>query len=118
MPTLEITAEQAPADLDAFLKRLSPLFSECIGKPESYCMVIFTKVDRVYFNGSSGASFLAKVTSIGNIDNERNANLTKKISEVLEEELGVKLDRGYFFFNDAPAEYTGYKSTTFANLIK
>ena len=35
MPSLEITAEKAPADLDAFLKNISALFSECIGKPES-----------------------------------------------------------------------------------
>lgn len=35
MPALEIIAEQAPKDLDAFLKNLSGLFSECIGKPEN-----------------------------------------------------------------------------------
>ncbi|KAI9275860.1 Tautomerase/MIF superfamily [Phascolomyces articulosus] len=118
MPSLEITAEKAPADLDVFLKNLSTLFSECIGKPESYCMVIFNKVDRVYFNGSSGAAFLAKITSIGNIDNERNANLSQKIGEQLEKELGVSLERGYFFFNNAAASDTGYKATTFANLLK
>ena len=35
MPSLEIIAEQAPKDLDAFCKNLSGLFSQCIGKPES-----------------------------------------------------------------------------------
>ncbi|KAI9490701.1 Tautomerase/MIF superfamily [Zychaea mexicana] len=117
MPSLEITADKTPADLDAFLKNLSAVFSECIGKPEAYCMVIFTKADRIYYNGSSGASFLAKVTSIGNIDNDRNANLSKKIGAELEKELGVTLDRGYFFFSDAKASDTGYKGNTFANLM-
>ncbi|KAI7879814.1 Tautomerase/MIF [Lichtheimia hyalospora FSU 10163] len=118
MPSLEIIAEQAPKDLDAFCKNLSGLFSQCIGKPESYCMVIFTKVDRVYFAGASGAAFLAKITSIGNIDNDRNANLTQVIGQELEKELGISQERGYFFFNNAAASDTGFKGTTFANLMK
>lgn len=102
-------------------------------------MVIFTKVDRVYFAGASGAAFLAKVTSIGNIgmfdiimlyqliiwltdtasciDNDRNANLTKVIGQELEKELGISQERGYFFFNNAAASDTGFKRTTFANLM-
>ncbi|KAI9318197.1 Tautomerase/MIF superfamily [Dichotomocladium elegans] len=118
MPALEITSEHAPKDLDSFLAKLSALFAEAIGKPESYCMVTFTKVDRVYFNGKAGNSFLAKVTSIGNIDNNRNSNLTKVIGAELEKELGISLDRGYFFFNNVTAEDTGYKGTTFYNLLK
>ena len=100
-------------------------------------MVIFTKVDRVYFAGASGAAFLAKITSIGNIgmwissymdwstsltcmctDNDRNANLTQVIGQELEKELGISQERGYFFFNNAAASDTGFKGTTFANLMK
>ena len=44
MPSLEITAEKAPADLDAFLKNLSALFSECIGKPEGVSKLLVIKI--------------------------------------------------------------------------
>lgn len=50
-------------------------------------------------------------------DNERNANLSKTVGEVLVKELGVSLDRGYFFFHNAAASDTGYKGTTFANIL-
>ncbi|ORY93847.1 Tautomerase/MIF superfamily [Syncephalastrum racemosum] len=118
MPSLEITSSESPKDLQAFVKNLSPVFAECIGKPEGYCTVLFTKVDAMTFAGSTEPAFLAKVTSIGNIDNERNANLSKTVGEFLVKELGVSLDRGYFFFNNAAASDTGYKGTTFANILK
>lgn len=34
MPSLEITSSESPKDLQAFVKALSPVFAECIGKPE------------------------------------------------------------------------------------
>lgn len=35
MPILEITSANAPKDTRDFVKRVSALFAECIGKPES-----------------------------------------------------------------------------------
>ncbi|KAI8097993.1 Tautomerase/MIF superfamily [Gilbertella persicaria] len=115
MPILEITSGTAPKDLRAFTKRLNAIFAEYIGKPESYCLVTFTKVDSFFFAGSDEPGFFAKVTSIGHIDNDRNSKLTKAVTEELEKELGVSDGRGYFFFIDAPGENIGYKKDTFAN---
>ncbi|KAI9361055.1 Tautomerase/MIF superfamily [Pilaira anomala] len=117
MPILEITSANAPKDIRDFVKRVSALFAECIGKPESYCVVTFNKVDSLFYNGSDEPGFIAKVGSIGHISNERNANLTKVITEALEKELGTINDRGYFMFTDFPAENIGYKHTTFANIL-
>ncbi|KAI7907245.1 Tautomerase/MIF superfamily [Cokeromyces recurvatus] len=117
MPILEISSAQAPKDIRAFTKRMNALFSELIGKPESYCMVTFTKVDSLFFSGSDEPGFLVKVGSIGHIDNDRNSKLTAAVTQELEKELGVKDNRGYFIFTDVPAENIGFRKTTFANLL-
>ncbi|KAG2229828.1 Tautomerase/MIF superfamily [Thamnidium elegans] len=118
MPLLEITSATAPKDIKSFTKRLSALFAELIGKPESYCVVTFSKVDYLLYNGTDEPGFIAKVGSIGHIENDRNAKLAATITKVLEEEFGTVNDRGYFVFTDVPAENIGYKYTTFANLLK
>ncbi|KAL0090648.1 Tautomerase/MIF superfamily [Phycomyces blakesleeanus] len=118
MPILEITSNRAPRDVESFVKTLSARFAEAIGKPESYCLVTFTRVDSLYFAGNGAAGFLAKVGSIGHIDNERNASLTALITDVLKKELGTGHDRGYFLFSDFTAANIGFKDTTFAELSK
>lgn len=52
------------------------------------------------------------------LDNERNAQLVSKVGGELEKELGISLDRGYFFFSDAKAADIGFKGTTFENIFK
>ncbi|KAI8365696.1 Tautomerase/MIF superfamily [Choanephora cucurbitarum] len=116
MPILEIVSATAPKEINAFTKRLSAVFAEYIGKPESYCLVTFTKTDSLTFAGSDEPGFYAKVTSIGHIDNERNSKLTKAITEELQKELGIADGRGYFHFMDAPAENIGFRKDTFANI--
>ncbi|CAO3640695.1 unnamed protein product [Mucor fragilis] len=118
MPILEISSAHAPKDLAAFTKKMSALFAELIGKPESYCLVTFTKVDSFTFGGSDKPGFLVKVGSIGHIDNDRNSKLTKSITAELLKELDAEDGRSYFIFTDVPAENIGYKSDTFANFMK
>ncbi|KAI8979607.1 Tautomerase/MIF superfamily [Mycotypha africana] len=118
MPILEIYSAQAPKDIRGFTKRMNATFAELIGKPESFCMVTFSKVDSLFFAGSDEPGFLVKVGSIGHIDNNRNAKLTATVTAELEKELGVQDNRGYFIFTDVPAENIGFKKNTFANLIK
>ncbi|KAF1801209.1 Tautomerase/MIF superfamily [Mucor lusitanicus] len=118
MPILEISSAQAPKDISAFTKKMNALFAELIGKPESYCLVTFTKVDSFYFAGSDKPGFLVKVGSIGHIDNDRNSKLTKAVTAELVKELGAEDGRGYFIFTDVPPQNIGYKSDTFANFMK
>ncbi|KAH8551647.1 Tautomerase/MIF superfamily [Umbelopsis sp. PMI_123] len=117
MPSLEITSNVGPKDLDAFLKTLSKKFSDAIGKPESLCLVTFNQVQQMIFGGTTEPGFIAHITSIGNIDNTRNAGLSNSISKELEESLGVSNTRGYFFFHDVTPENTGAHGTTFANIL-
>ncbi|KAG0165752.1 hypothetical protein DFQ28_008334 [Apophysomyces sp. BC1034] len=118
MPILEITSQRSPKDVNVFVKELSVAFAELIGKPEEYCLVTFNRVDGFCYAGNANAGYLAKVGSIGHIDNERNARLTSRITELLHKHLGAGNDRGYFLFTDLPAENVGFKSTTFAELWK
>jgi phenylpyruvate tautomerase PptA (4-oxalocrotonate tautomerase family) len=117
MPSLEISSNVGPKDLDAFVKTVSKKFSEAIGKPESLCLITFNQVQQFSFAGSTDPGFIAHITSIGNIDNERNANLSASISQIFQEELNIPNSRGYFFFHDARGDDTGYHGTTYTNLV-
>lgn len=117
MPSLEISTNVGPKDLDAFVKTVSKKFSEGIGKPEDFCLVTFNQVQHFTYAGSSEPGFIAHITSIGHIDNDRNAALSASISQIFQEELNISNTRGYFFFHDARGEDTGYKGTTFTNFM-
>ncbi|KAG2185705.1 hypothetical protein INT43_002140 [Umbelopsis isabellina] len=117
MPSLEITSNVAPNNINAFLTAASAKFSEAIGKPEKVCLVTFNKADQVVYAGSTDPAFIAHIHSIGHIDNERNAGLSKNISAFLTEELSIPNNRGYFFFHDVKGEDTGYAGNTYANLM-
>ncbi|KAI8072266.1 Tautomerase/MIF superfamily [Gongronella butleri] len=118
MPIFEITTKEQPKDVPAFLKKLSVLFAEQIGKPESVCLVTYAKVDDIFFAGTNDAAYLAKVGSIGHIDEERNANLTKAVLAFLDEELGIGPARGYILFTDFPAANIGFNNTVFSTIFK
>ncbi|KAI8985146.1 Tautomerase/MIF superfamily [Pilobolus umbonatus] len=118
MPILEITTAESHNDIRGLTKKLSVVFAELIGKPESYCLVTFQKVDSFFFAGSDKPGYLAKVGSIGHIDNTRNAKLSSTLSEILQKELNVPNDRAYIIFTDVPAENIGFRGDTFANLLK
>ncbi|RCH90235.1 hypothetical protein CU097_005727 [Rhizopus azygosporus] len=118
MPVLEVYSAIAPKDLKSFIKRLSAVFAEQIGKPESFCLVTFNQVDSLVFNGTDEPGYLCKVISIGHIENDRNAKLTAAITAELEKELGVSDSRGYFAFSDIAAENIGTRKTTFANIVR
>lgn len=117
MPSLELTTNVAPDNVNAFLAAASAKFADSIGKPERVCLVTFNKVDQMTYAGSTDPAFIAHIHSIGNIDNERNAGLSKNISQFLTEELDIPNTRGYFFFHNVTGENTGCAGTTYTNLM-
>ena len=58
------------------------------------------------------AAFLY-LSSLGHINPETNAAVSKEIAHVLNEELGVPKDRYYINFYDSPRANTGYDGATF-----
>lgn len=46
MPILEISSAHAPKDLAAFTKKMSALFAELIGKPESVIITLISGINR------------------------------------------------------------------------
>jgi Macrophage migration inhibitory factor (MIF) len=117
MPSLELTSNVSPNNLNAFLIAASAKFADAIGKPEKVCLVTFSKVEQMTYAGSTDPAFIAHIHSIGNIDNERNAGLSQSISQFLSEELNIPNTRGYFFFHNVKGEDTGYAGTTYTNLL-
>ncbi|KAI8078741.1 Tautomerase/MIF superfamily [Halteromyces radiatus] len=118
MPILEVTSQKSPKDLSAFIKRLSAVFAEHIGKPEAVCLVTFTKADDVCFAGSNNPAYLVRVGGIDVISEERNTNVTKAVTHILDEELGIPNDRGFVLFNEYPSANIGFKDTTFRSILK
>ncbi|KAI8336707.1 Tautomerase/MIF superfamily [Chlamydoabsidia padenii] len=117
MPILNVTSRKAPQNIAAFTKRLSTVFAEQIGKSEELCLVTFKKADELVFAGTHDDAYLIYVVSIGNIEEERNARLTKAIAAEMRKELGINSDRGYILFTDYPAANIGHKDTTFKTIL-
>ncbi|RUP43701.1 Tautomerase/MIF superfamily [Jimgerdemannia flammicorona] len=131
MPSLEITANVAPKNLDEFVKTASAKFAQLIGKPESekklglplksasapvpiqYCLVSFIKADQLSFAGSLDPAAIVKIISIGNITPTRNQETSKVLSEYLESELGIPSRRFYIFFTDIAGSNVGFGGSTF-----
>jgi len=70
------------------------------------------------FKGSFEPAFLLHVVSLGNLSPELNEGYSKSLFSFLEQELGVKDDRGYIVFDDPGIAYMGYKSTTFEAIFR
>ena len=97
---------------DSLLNALSKAVSEVTGKPERYIMVILEKADFMLGGERELAAFL-DIRGIGGISPEINANLSKKICEILEERIAVAQDKVYLNFTDVPASNWGWNGSTF-----
>jgi len=118
MPTLSLTTNVAITDEKSFVKNFSQFGAKTLKKPEEYIMVNHTHKPTLMFQGTFEPSFLLHVYSLGNLNPELNEAYSKAFFSHLEEELGVKDDRGYIIFEDPGLGYYGYKSTTFETIFK
>ena len=89
MPTLLIQSSQAldATVRDALLRDCSKAVSSCLGKPESYVMISYKKVDGMMFGGSTDPCAFCHLASIGKIGPETNPKMSKTISELLQKHL-------------------------------
>ena len=115
MPSVVVQAAVAPKSGAAgFCKLLSSTVAGTLGKPESYVLTTFTKVDAVCYGGDAEtpAAFLC-LSSLGAITPETNAATSAALAEVLEAELGVPKGRYYINFFDSERSNMGYNGGTF-----
>lgn len=86
----EITKEKEITLKNEFGKAI-----ELIGKSEDWLMIEFTDNCRLYFKGSDEECAMVEVDLLGKATDSGYADLTKKLTEIVSAELGIKKDRIY-----------------------
>ena len=113
-PSLLLNVNVALGDGKAdFMKACSAAIASTLSKPESYVAVSVNDGLDIIFGGDAQPAALGCVYSIGQINQENNAALTKAISALLEP-FGVPDNRIYLNFFDVPRANCGWSSKTFA----
>ncbi|MBI9104510.1 MAG: hypothetical protein JEY99_18995 [Spirochaetales bacterium] len=90
-----------------FLLNSSRLLAKELNKPEDSVMTVLVPVKDMVFAGTSEPSAFLEVKSIG-LDSEEPARLFSVLSSFLESELGIKKERIYIEFFNAPASMWGW----------
>ena len=107
-PSLVLTTNVALNDKSGFVKASSAAVASCLSKPESYVAVCLTdNHEAMSFGGTTDPMAIGCVYSIGAINQENNAALTKAVSNLLEIHGSVPNDRVYINFFDVPRASRG-----------
>ena len=64
-------------------------------------------------SGQSGDAAFVDIRSIGGLNGETNRKLSRQISKLLKDSLGIAPDRVYLNFTDVGAENWGWNESTF-----
>jgi phenylpyruvate tautomerase len=116
MPLIEL---ETSCDLETQGRRqelatqLSGLAAQGIGKPEQYVMACVRDNAAMSMSGTSEATALVSVKSIGGLSREVNQTLASEISSVLQAELGIGAERVYLTFTELPPTHWGWNAGTF-----
>lgn len=114
MPLLSINTNQdIEADrADQLLKQASSAVAEMLGKPERYVMVQLDVNPRMLFGGSDAPLAYLELKSIG-LPSERTADFSRRLSELVGQQLQVPPERLYIEFSDAERHLWGWNGATF-----
>lgn len=92
--------------------KASSTVSEQLGKPESYVMVETESGKSLVFAGSASPAVYMELKSIGLPEN-RTAELSAALCDLIGNELSVNTDRIYIEFANAERHLWGWDSRTF-----
>lgn len=112
MPYIKVQTNQKVEKEEVLLKKLSAAMAEQLGKPESYIMTALEAETGMTFAGSTEKTAFIEVKSIG-LKKSMTEDLSQFICNFLEKELGIKQDRIYIEFADAPGAMWGWNGGTF-----
>ncbi|KAG8787573.1 hypothetical protein FRC15_008929 [Serendipita sp. 397] len=99
------------------VQALSKTGASVLGKPESYMSASYTHNSSLIFAGTTDPCFQIRLISIG-LTVEKCPEVSRALSEILKNLIGLDSSRGYMQLTDPTAERTGYSSTTFGELWK
>lgn len=114
MPYLKITTNHSlPAEArSVLLARASTTLAQHLNKPERYVMVEASGGAALRFGGNDAPAAYVELKSIG-LDSAQTKPLSKAISELLHEELGLAPERIYIEFTNITGNWWGWNGSTF-----
>lgn len=115
MPSLLVQSASTPVSgAPSLCQQLSKSVTAALGKPESYVLTSFQKVDAMSFGGDAETPAAAlTLVSLGAITPDNNRALSAAVAQVLNSELGVPQNRYYINFFDSDRSNVGYNGATF-----
>ena len=114
MPLLKLRTNVSIASdkTPPLMSELSQLLASETGKPERYVMVEIEGDRNMLFGGSPDPLAYVECKSIG-LSAVQAKSLSQSISEVLNAQLQINVDRVYIEFSNCPAEFWGWNGSTF-----
>lgn len=112
MPYIKIQTNAQVENGEELLKKLSSLMAGELGKPESYVMTAFDRVESMTFAGSTEKAAFLECKSIG-LRRDQTAGLSAALCSFCEKELQIPGDRVYIEFAGADGAFWGWDGRTF-----
>ncbi|MDX8381965.1 MAG: phenylpyruvate tautomerase MIF-related protein [Ghiorsea sp.] len=112
MPVLSIQTNVVVEAKDAFLQKASSLVANALSKPESYVMIHVTDNQTMSFAGTTEPLAYVELKSLGLMEQQTKI-LSKKVSELLSQELHIEASRIYIEFSAPERAMFGWNGGTF-----
>jgi phenylpyruvate tautomerase PptA (4-oxalocrotonate tautomerase family) len=101
------------AAVEGLLKTLSAKLAKHMGKPESYVMTAFEPNVAMTFAGTFDPVCYMEVKNIGSMNPSQTKAMSQDFCQVVNERLGVPINRIYIEFADAKGAMWGWNGSTF-----
>lgn len=112
MPYIRVQTNQNVSDTKAFLKGLSAVSADTIGKPEMYIQTALEANTEMTFGGSDDPTAFVQCKSIG-LSESDTETISAAICSYCESELSIPVNRVYIEFTGAKGGMWGWNGGTF-----
>tara|TARA_B100000242_G_scaffold192128_1_gene138425 strand:+ start:87 stop:419 length:333 start_codon:yes stop_codon:yes gene_type:complete len=109
MPYINVSTSVKVDDKKKILEEISILISSLTNKSKRFVMVKLNDNCEMYFDDVSPSCFL-EIKSIGSLN---PSEISKPISDFVNEKMGIPIDKIYISFEDVPASLWAWNGRTF-----
>jgi phenylpyruvate tautomerase len=116
MPLIQLDTSFSFTDQNkkqAIAKTLSQLAAEGTGKPEQYVMACVHDHVAMTMSGDAGPCALVTIKGIGGLSKSVNQAIAAKVSQLLQKEMNIPLNRIYLTFEEFAATHWAWEGKTF-----
>ena len=109
MPYINVSTSAKIEDKKKLLEEISILVSSLTNKSKKFIMAKLDDNLEMYFDDESPCCFL-EIKSIGSLN---PSEMSKALSDFINERIGIQLNKIYISFEDVPASFWAWKGRTF-----